>query len=206
MFTFDIWNNSTFFCSTLVPPSPLPTLASNDTDYYCPLAAGPLAFSATVPLHIAYELLTITTRLRVVDTSEPAVELACVEVQVTPLVPGSIEGPVDDNLYGHAVIIFWFSIALAISYWLTAGLARVVAAWGRGLNSSGRGLWSRVESAGYILASAISGERLASTPALMRFGEFALFFSSSVVDIWDELLSLCPFLPRDLGNRDAINA
>lgn len=183
VFTFDIWDNSTFFCSSLVPPSPLPSLPSNASTFYCPLSAGPLAFSAAIPLHSDYELLTITTRLRVVDTSKPAVELACVDVAVTPLVSGTLDGPSDDILYGHAVAIFWFSVALAIAFWLVVGIARIVAAWGRGVTGSGRNIWSRIESAGFILASAISGERLASTPALMRFGMHSYYRILSGISI-----------------------
>ena len=77
-----------------------------------------------------------------------------------------------DPVYGDAQIVFWCTVALAIAYWLLVGLARMASAWDRGSNRTGRGLWSRVESAGFILASAISGERLATSPALMRFCEY----------------------------------
>lgn len=166
--SFTVWDNSTFFCSTLLPPSPLPALDPASTTFYCPITAGPLAFSATVPFkNHDYELFTLNTRLRVVDTSEPAVELACVDIAATPLVVGPV-----GSIYGHAAIIFWTSVSLAIGYWLVVGLGRIAAAWGRG-SRAGPDLWSRFESGGFILASAISGERLAVTPALMRFGQSA---------------------------------
>ncbi len=44
--TFSVFSNSSFFCSSLVPPSPLPTPDSKN--YFCPLPVGPLAFSAAV--------------------------------------------------------------------------------------------------------------------------------------------------------------
>ncbi|KAH8118400.1 hypothetical protein DFH11DRAFT_1567211 [Phellopilus nigrolimitatus] len=162
--SFNIWQNSTFFCSTLRPPSPLP--AENSTYGYCPVSAGPVAFSAAVPLgDRQYELMTINTRLRIVDTSLPAIELACVDISATPLDGHGVAG----SIYGKAGIILWFSVAITVAYWIVVGLARIVGAWGRGGTGSSRSIWSRVEGAGYILASAISGERFASTPALMRF-------------------------------------
>ncbi|TDL29388.1 hypothetical protein BD410DRAFT_710678 [Rickenella mellea] len=163
--SFSVWDNSSFFCSTLRPPSPLTPLEANSTNFYCPLSPGPLAFSAYVPFNNhTFELYTISTRLRVVDTSAPAVEIACIDIEATPLVSGAVH-----SIYGHAAIIFWVTVSLAIAYWVVVGLGRVVAAWGRG-GAIGHRLWSRLENAGFILASAISGERLAVTPALMRFG------------------------------------
>ena len=73
------------------------------------------------------------------------------------------------SVYGHADIIFWSTVGLAIGYWVVVGIARLVAAWGRGSSRGGNGFLARVEGAGFILASALSGERFASSPALMRF-------------------------------------
>lgn len=93
-------------------------------------------------------------------------ELLCLDVATTPLDPSSSHNP-----YGRARIIFWATVALAIAYWIVVGIARIVSAWNRGNTRPGRGLWGRAQSAGFILASAVSGERLASSPALMRFCE-----------------------------------
>lgn len=187
--SISVWDNSSFFCSSLRPPSPLPS--EDPTNYFCPVAAGPIAFSAAIPFkNHDYELLTIDTRLRVVDTSSPANELACIDVSATPL-----DGHRTANsLYGPAIAIFWVSVGLAIAYWVVAGIARLVAAWGRGGTGSGRRLWSRVEGAGYILASAISGERFSSTPALLRFGNVACLwfgFNLLIVVLSDQLHHPC---------------
>ncbi|KAL0574202.1 hypothetical protein V5O48_007743, partial [Marasmius crinis-equi] len=90
-------------------------------------------------------------------------QLICLDVQTTPLKPDGEEP------YGKAVAIFWASVALALAYWLEVGIARIVSAWNRGITRPDKGLWERAQSAGYILASAISGERFAVTPALLRF-------------------------------------
>lgn len=162
--TLNAWTNSSFLCSTLRPPSPLPLTLDNVTDTYCPVPAGPFAFSASVPWGRDRALTTLITRLRAVDPS--STELLCIDVHTTPLDPSEKQGP-----YGDARLILWASVALAGAYWLLVGIARIVSAWGRGVTRTGRGLWGRLQSGGFILASAISGERLATSPALIRFCE-----------------------------------
>jgi hypothetical protein len=76
------------------------------------------------------------------------------------------------SLYGKANVIFWSTVALTAAYWVVIGIARITSAWGRGITRPGRGIWSRTQSAGFILASAVSGERLATSPALMHFCMF----------------------------------
>ncbi|KAI0751064.1 hypothetical protein C8Q80DRAFT_1155260 [Daedaleopsis nitida] len=146
-------NSNAFFCATLRPPSP-----SGDPDPnngYCPLEAGPLAFSSTVLIHPGYELGTYNTRLRALDPSQH--ELLCLDVNTTMLQPGAV-----NSVYGHAHIVFWSTVGLAIGYWVVVGIARLVAA-------GGNGILAIFERGGFILASALSGERFASSPALMRF-------------------------------------
>ncbi|TFY57223.1 hypothetical protein EVJ58_g7159 [Rhodofomes roseus] len=158
--TFQVWNNYSFFCSTLRPPTDL--LDNVTAGSYCPFPPGPFAFSTTVMLPTDYELATFQTRLYALDPDQNL--LFCMNLNTTILDPG-----VDGSVYGHADTIFWVTVALAIGYWVVVGIARLVSAWGRGSTRMGTGLWARVESAGFILASAISGERLANSPALMRY-------------------------------------
>ncbi|KZT05573.1 uncharacterized protein LAESUDRAFT_813388 [Laetiporus sulphureus 93-53] len=160
MLTFEIWNNNTFFCDLLRPATG--ELANVTGKNYCPLAPGPLAFSSYIPLPTNYELATFDTHLYALDPYQRL--LFCINVNTTLLDPGPL-----NSVYGHAGVIFWVTVSLAIGYWLVVGIARLASAWGRGSTRNGKGVWSRVESAGYILASAISGERLATSPALMRF-------------------------------------
>lgn len=168
MLTFTVFENNSFFCSTLRPPSPLPQ-PSNAQGTYCPFNPGPFALSTSIEVGDHFELVTYNTRLHALDPSQN--ELLCIDLVTTPLIPGPVGSP-----YGHARIIFWGTVALAIGYWVVVGLARLVSAWGRGSTRNGPGVWARVESAGFILASALSGERLASSPALMRFCEYCLNF------------------------------
>jgi hypothetical protein len=159
--TFDVYQTSQSFCKTLRAPTFNASARDNVTDY-CPIGPGPFALSSYIPLKQSYELVTIDTRLRGVDPYTD--EIFCVDIPVTPLTPG-----VMGSVYGHAVLIMWCSIALAIAYWAVVGLARIVGAWDRGQSRVGQGLWSRIEGSGYVVASAISGERFASSPSLMRF-------------------------------------
>lgn len=160
--TLSAWSNSSYLCQTMRPPSPLPAITSTDGTYF-PIPAGPFAFSATIPWGRNRELTTLLTRLRAVDPFGKS--LVCIDVLTTPLAP-SPHSP-----YGRANIVFWATVALAVAYWIVGSAARVASAWNRGIIRSGGDGWARARSAGYVLASAISGERLAAAPALMRFCE-----------------------------------
>ncbi|KIK53282.1 hypothetical protein GYMLUDRAFT_179150 [Collybiopsis luxurians FD-317 M1] len=160
--TLSVFTNSSKFCQTLRPPSPLPSPGTDfNSSYYCPLPIGAFAFSSSIPWGANRALTTISTRLSAVDPY--GTELICIDVNTTPL------SPEPDNPYGAAISIFWVTVGLAIGYWVVVGIARIVSAWDRGLTRPGRNPWARAQSAGYILASAISGERLATSPALLRF-------------------------------------
>ncbi|KAH0840178.1 hypothetical protein J3R83DRAFT_1162 [Lanmaoa asiatica] len=159
--TFSTYSNGFYLCDLIHPPSPLPTLTSSNSTY-CPIQVGPYAFTVAMPFNSKNLFTTMDTQLRALDTNEQ--EILCLTVATTPLQPGPLNSP-----YGSAHTIFWATVGLAITYWLIVGVARITAAWGRGLSRPGPGIWHRVQSAGFILASAISGERLATSPALMRF-------------------------------------
>lgn len=136
---------------------------------YCPLLPGDFALSSSIELGQTYALATFNTRLRALDPFQN--ELMCLDLSTTPVKPDSL-----DPIIGVFHMIFWGTVALALAYWLVVGIARVITARGRGSNA-GKGLWAKVEGAGFILASAISGERLATSPALMRFCEHHNLFT-----------------------------
>lgn len=161
LLTFDIRNNNSYFCTTLRPPSPLPA-PDNTSGLYCPIPAGAFAFSSYAPLSRSHELSTLQTRLRAVDPNSN--ELLCIDIATTPLDPGAV-----GSVYGHAKSIFWTTIALSAAYWFIVAAARLSSAWSRRSGWSGRGFWSRVENIGFVVASAVSGEGLSKSPALIRF-------------------------------------
>jgi len=134
---------------------------------YCPLQAGRFAIGVSIPLDGQYVLNTIVTRVRIVDSSSPAHELACLDAYTTRLQPTDTGG-----LYGDWNILFWATIGLTAGYWVVTGIARISAAWNRGHGRSGNAVWFSIERLGFVLASAISGEKFASSPALLRFCGF----------------------------------
>lgn len=159
--TIATYSNDFYLCDLIRPPSPLPTLTPPNSTY-CPIQIGRYAFAVTMPFDSQNLFTTMNTQLRALDTNEQ--EILCLTVATTPLQPGPLSSP-----YGSAHTIFWATVALAIAYWLIIGVARITVAWGRGLSRPAPGIWHRVQSAGFILARAISGERLATSPALIRF-------------------------------------
>lgn len=171
--TFDIRDNNSYFCETLRPPSPLPS-PDNSTGLYCPIPAGPFAFSTYAPLASSRELATLETLLRAVDPFSN--ELLCLNVATTPLRPGAL-----GSVYGHAKIIFYGTVTLSATYWFLVAVARLSSAWARRSGWSGRGFWPRVENVGFVVASAISGEGLSKSPALIRFGAFLGIFGTLMV-------------------------
>ncbi|QRV72864.1 membrane protein [Ceratobasidium sp. AG-Ba] len=159
--TFTVFTNRTFFCLNAVPPAPTPPQPYTDTS--CVIPAGELAFGIATPIKHPYQLVTLNTRVQILDTSNPAKELACIDVGVTPIEDTGVGGSFD-----VAGVLFWTSVGLAIGYWVVVGAARIAAAWRRGSWDSNQ-RWVYIRWAGTVLASAISGERLAASPALLRF-------------------------------------
>ncbi|TFK28920.1 hypothetical protein FA15DRAFT_611002 [Coprinopsis marcescibilis] len=159
--TLNAWTNASYLCQNLRPPSPLRPVVEGVLTY-CPIPAGDFAFSSTIPWGNNRELTTLNTKLRAVDPFGQ--ELVCLDIATTPL------APTEYSTYGKANIILWSTVGLTLGYWAVVGIARITSAWNRGITRhQGKGVWSRAQSAGFIIASAISGERLASSPALLRF-------------------------------------
>lgn len=171
--TFNVRNNNSYFCQTLRPPSPLPS-PDNITGLYCPIPAGPFAFSAYAPLSSSHELATLQTSLRAVDPFSN--ELLCINIATTLLHPGAL-----GSVYGHARYLFYGTVILCVVYWLLVAVARFSSAWARRSGWSRSGFWPRVENVGFVAASAISGEGLSKSPALIRFGTSFIVWCSVMV-------------------------
>jgi hypothetical protein len=170
----DAYTNSSYFCTPLRPPSPLPS-TENPSTTYCPIPAGPFGFSFSIPWDVTHRLqTTLDTRFRAVDPSSN--EILCVDILTTPLQPTS------RSPYGRAIAILFITLTLVVAYWLLVATARIASAWNRGISRQGTGLGAKLENAGFILASAISGERLATSPALLRFCTFLSFHVIHAVD------------------------
>lgn len=158
--TINTFSNNSYLCDFIRQPSSLANSSSNSTD--CPIPPGPYALAVSIPFDPKNFFTTVNTELRALDPYEN--EILCLTVATTALQPGPLDSP-----YGDARSIFWATIGLAAAYWIIVCVARLVSAWKRGTSRPGSGIWARVESAGLILVSAISGERLATSPSLLRF-------------------------------------
>lgn len=119
---------------------------------------------------------TLVTQIRIVDDSSPAHELTCLEVAATPAYHGK-------EIYGPWSGIFWTTIGLTVAYWAVTGLGRISAAWDRGLRRSGNKLWTKIQRMGFVITSALSGEKFSVSPALLRYGKFAVITKEHTVDV-----------------------
>jgi hypothetical protein len=153
---------------------------------YCPLPAGPFGLNVSIPLYRSYALTTIRTNIRIVDTSETANTLACINIQLTPYTKGGW-------YYG---LFLWLPIALAIGFFVTTWGARFAAGWvvGSGVaeyeqkeTALGRGSKmlhgkkeARMRKWGTMIISGLSGERLSVSGGLLRFSE-SIYFVRSIV-------------------------
>jgi hypothetical protein len=165
--TLGLWTNSSYFCASLRPPSPNNT-TPDPRNFFCPLAPGRFAFSIQIPWGSDRALTTIETRLRAVDPVGN--EYFCLVTDTTPLDPILDGGPdTGKRPYGRAQIILWATVGLTLAYWLFFSLARISSAWSRGNTRPGTNKWSILQSGGFIMASAISGERFRDSPSLLRF-------------------------------------
>ncbi len=168
--TYDVWTTTTYVCNSLFPPSPLPYPYIPNNTTYCPLDPGPFALNLSIPLGHGYPLSTLSTSIRIVDTSVPANELACITLDMTTYYP--------DGWYYS--LFFWLPVSIAIGYWVSSWAGRFAAGWvvGRIADGAADGDvqgWGRQGGKsrkwGTMLVSGLSGERLGVSGGLLRFGE-----------------------------------
>lgn len=167
-----VFSSTTWLCDSLFPESITTPADANST--YCPMAPGNFGLNLTVPLYRSYGLTAIRTRLRIVDTSEAANTLTCIDIDVTPYDPTA--------WYYH--LLRWLPIAVCIGFWVVTWAARFAAGWVVG---SGAAEYEQKEGAlrerkkarrvarlrqwGTMVVSGLSGERLSVSGSLLRFGE-----------------------------------
>ena len=90
--------------------------------------------------------------------------MLCLDLSVSPLDAGA-----DNSVYGNAVIAFWVTVSITIAFWIVVGLGRIASAWNRGQSADHQKFWSHFRRVGFVVASAISGEKFTAEPALLRF-------------------------------------
>lgn len=98
------WSNSSALCDSLAGG--------------CPYDPGDIALGLEIPLGSSYAFTELTTRVTVLDTSNPSLQLACFSVTATPYYPD----------YPPYKIILWAPVALVIAYLVLTWTARLWAA------------------------------------------------------------------------------
>jgi len=170
--TFNVWSTATFLCNSLFPASPLPYPYIPQNTTYCPLQAGPLAINISIPLSHHYGLATLENEFRIVDSSVPAQELACIRFELSPYYPND----------WYWSMILWIPAGLAIGYWISSWAGRFAAGWVVGKVGEGDATGDDVDARvglsgarsggrkwGTMLVSGLSGERLGVSGGLLRF-------------------------------------
>ena len=99
--SFSVHTNSSALCSSIRTPA---TLATNSSG--CPFGPGDIALGVDVPLRASYGFATIMSRIRVLDSSVPALQLSCYDVSATPYYP---------SFWPYRVIL-WASVGLVLGY------------------------------------------------------------------------------------------
>ncbi|EGG08810.1 uncharacterized protein MELLADRAFT_115893 [Melampsora larici-populina 98AG31] len=103
------------FSTPTTPDQSNSSLASNSG---CPYGPGDLALGFSIPLTSTFPFTSISTQLHLLDTSTPALTLACVQFDSTPYYPHQF----------YYKIIFWIPVALTITYLIASWTARIWAA------------------------------------------------------------------------------
>lgn len=104
----------------------------------CPYGPGPIMIGYHVPLGAMgtddeiYPLTTLSTRLRILDTSYPPLQLACVDVQATPYFYGN--SPVESTKRGTSLLVYdlvlWLPVAIFVALLVVNVAGRFFAAAG----------------------------------------------------------------------------
>ena len=167
--TFSVFRNDSYLCDSLYPVAPDPngTVVNGVViePAGCLYGPGQVSLGVGIPLNDTYTLGTLWTRIRLSDTSSPALDIACIEVYASPY----------DNGKWYWNLIFWFPIALTIGYFVVIVLARLFCA----LTSRARAFKNKAREGSQpniindtiapTLVSALSGQKLALSAALLRF-------------------------------------
>lgn len=81
----------------------------------CPYGPGTIAMGVQIPLHNSFQFTTLSTQVVVLDSSVPALTLACYDLAVTPYYPSFVAYP----------LLRWFVVGLLATYLLLYAVARL---------------------------------------------------------------------------------
>lgn len=107
--SYSAFSNNSALCSSIV--------AENGTAG-CPYGPGPFGLGLEIPLKDAYPFTSIDTQIRILDTSSPSLELACIDINTTPYY----------KEYFAYKLVLWLTAGLVLAWLLTMLIARTWAA------------------------------------------------------------------------------
>lgn len=162
--TFNIFSNLTYLCDELAPTSPDPTslLVGHSSCIYGP---GTVGFGVDIPLNSTYPLGTIWTRILLIDSSTPALAIACIDVPVSRYDA--------DRWYWRFML--WLPLALFIGFFVAVTFARIITAAAtrtkafRNRAREGRAPSLLKDHVNPVIISALSGQGMVLSPALLRY-------------------------------------
>ncbi|TIA85657.1 hypothetical protein E3P99_03924 [Wallemia hederae] len=139
---------------------------SSSNDPACPAPEGQVAIGVSTPLpepaafnDHPYALTTLINTLRLLDASNPARELACVDVPFTPYYP---EG-------WFYKLIFWIPVSTCIAFLVVQSVARIGTAYRKAKATKFVRVWASRQRLETSLVGGISGQMFSTTPGLLRF-------------------------------------
>lgn len=173
--SFDVAQNRSSLCSAIRTSEGRMGTTSNGSafvgDSGCPYS-GPVALGFTIPLASSYPLTTINTNLVALDSSNPALQLACYDLSFTPYYPDYFAYAIVHYLIIglialYAVLYYLGRFYAAYTTWLhdnetqlASSLTLMLTARG---SSSRRGMWRT------IYFDAWAGKQVVASASLRRF-------------------------------------
>ncbi|TIB40497.1 hypothetical protein E3P86_00663 [Wallemia ichthyophaga] len=158
--SFELYDNPVSLCDHV--------LGSNSTSNHpaCPAPQGQVAIGVHTPLpepaafaSHPYALTTLVNTLRLLDASDPAREMACIDVPLTPYYPNG----------WFYKLIFWIPVSTCISFLVVQSIASIGAAYRKAKTTKFVRTWASRQRLETSLVGGISGQMFSNTPGLLRF-------------------------------------
>lgn len=167
--TFPLSENQSALCNAIRTEG----ITSQEPGTGCPYGPGNIAMGVQIPLYNSYQLTTISTQLVVLDSSVPALKLACYDLNLTPYYPA----------YFAYALVRWLVVAVVALYFVLYLVARIWAAYTNWKHdnetflatsltlklSTAETSLSRRQRWGSIWFSAWAGRQLVASGSLRRF-------------------------------------
>ena len=137
LLSFLPYSNQTSLCSSILTAGSGASENNETASSYpapggCPYGPGQVIIGYDVPLGSLGDqdyLSTLSTRLRILDTSVPPLQLACVDVYTTPYYTDSTSKSTRDASSKIYNLILWLPVAIFVSYVILAVAARLYSAY-----------------------------------------------------------------------------